>query len=82
MVSTSQDVEAGGCNCLAGQDGNFCKHRAAVLLKLGLSDVDIRRRWGTLYGTNQATEPAATQVCRVGFRNSEYNIFYGIEYVL
>jgi hypothetical protein len=67
-VSTSKDVEAGGCNCLAGQDGNFCKHRAAVLLKLGLSDVDIRRRWGTLYGMDESTGPLATQVSAVGVR--------------
>jgi hypothetical protein len=60
-VVTAEEVGIHGCDCLAGQDGNFCKHRAAVLLRKGLSPVEIRRRWGTLFGTDQATLLLAAQ---------------------
>ncbi len=40
IVVTAEEVGIHGCDCLAGQDGNFCKHRAAVLLRKGLSPVE------------------------------------------
>jgi hypothetical protein len=60
-VVTAEEVGIHGCDCLAGQDGNFCKHRAAVLVRKGLSPVEIRRRWGTLFGIDQATMRLAAQ---------------------
>jgi hypothetical protein len=60
-VMTAEEVEIHGCDCLADQDGYFCKHRAAVLVRKGFSPVEIRRRWGTLFGSDQATMLLAAQ---------------------
>lgn len=64
-VTTSQDIEVEGlpCTCFVGLQGNFCKHRAKILLMSGMADVQIVKKYGTHYGRDVETPcvPTATQ---------------------
>ncbi len=52
-MTRSDEVEVEGypCTCHVGLQGNFCKHRAKVLLTSGMADIQLVNKYGTHLGT-------------------------------
>jgi len=58
------EIDGYPCTCHVGLQGNFCKHRAKVLLMDGLTEKEIIRRYGTLYGVHEGVASVATYPVR------------------
>jgi hypothetical protein len=53
------EIDGCSCTCHVGFQGNFCKHRAKVLLMDGMTPKEIIRRYGTFYGAHENVTTSA-----------------------
>ncbi len=47
------EIDGCSCTCHVGFQGDFCKHRAKVLMMDGMTPKEIIRRYGTFYGVHE-----------------------------